>query len=66
MSLDKGFSANSVDHDDLPHFGISSESTMPKYWFSGFQLDWLQSLKHFFINVSYHILVANLTLMALF
>ena len=28
-------------------------------------LDWLQSLKHFFINVSYHILVASLTLMAL-
>ena len=30
------------------------------------QIDWLQSLKHFFINVSYHILVASLTLMALF
>ena len=30
------------------------------------QVDWLQSLKQFFINVSYHILVANLTLMALF
>ena len=29
-------------------------------------LDWLQSLKHFFINASYHILVASLTLMALF
>ena len=29
------------------------------------RLDWLQSLKQFFINVSYHILVANLTLMAL-
>ena len=29
-------------------------------------IDWLQSLKHFFINVSYHILVASLTLMALF
>ena len=28
-------------------------------------LDWLQSLKHFFINVSYHMLVASLTLMAL-
>ena len=25
-------------------------------------LDWLQSLKQFFINVSYHILVASLTL----
>ena len=29
-------------------------------------LDWLQSLKHFFINVSSRILVASLTLMALF
>ena len=29
------------------------------------QLDWLQSLKHFLINVSFHILVASLTLMAL-
>ena len=29
-------------------------------------LDWLQYLKQFFINVSYHILVASLTLMALF
>ena len=28
--------------------------------------DWLLSLKQFFINVSYHILVASLTLMALF
>ena len=30
------------------------------------QIDWLQSLKPFFINVSYHILVASLTLMARF
>ena len=29
-------------------------------------VDWHQSLKQFFINVSYHILVASLTLMALF
>ena len=29
-------------------------------------LDWLQSLKQFFINVSYHILVATLSRMALF
>ena len=27
-------------------------------------LDWLQSLKQFYINVSYHIIVATLTLMA--
>ena len=26
-----------------------------------FHLHWLQSLKQFFINVSYHILVASLT-----
>ena len=32
----------------------------------GKNLDWLKSLKHFFINVSYHVLVASLTLMALF
>ena len=29
-------------------------------------LDWLQSIKQFFINVSYYKLVASLTLMALF
>ena len=29
------------------------------------EVDWLQSLKQFFIKVSYHILVASLTLMAL-
>ena len=29
-------------------------------------LDWLQSLNQIFIHVSYHILVASLTLMALF
>ena len=33
---------------------------------TGTLLDWLQSLKQFFIDVSYHILVASLTLMALF
>ena len=32
---------------------------------NGTDLDWHQSLKSFFINVSYHILVASLTLMAL-
>ena len=34
-------------------------------WMTGKGFDWLQSLKQFFINVSYHILVASLTLMAL-
>ena len=29
------------------------------------EVDWLQSLKQFFINVSYHIFVASITLMAL-
>ena len=29
-------------------------------------IDWLQTLKQLFTNVSYHILVASLTLMALF
>ena len=32
----------------------------------GLSLDWLESLKQFFIIVSYHILVASLSLMALF
>ena len=31
-----------------------------------YQLDWLQSLKQFFVNVSYLMIVANQTLMALF
>ena len=31
-----------------------------------FCVDWLQSLKQFFMNVPYHKLVASLTLMALF
>ena len=33
---------------------------------SGKTLDWLQSLKQFFVKVSYHILEASLTLVALF
>ena len=33
---------------------------------SGHDIDWLQTLKQVFINVSYIILVASLTLMALF
>ena len=37
-----------------------------KVGLSGPMVDWLQSLKQFFINVSYDILVASLTLMALF
>ena len=36
-----------------------------EFCFTGLLLDWLQFLKQFFINVSYHILVASLTLMAL-
>ena len=38
-------------------------------WVGGWirvMIDWLQSFKQFFINVSYHILVASLTAMALF
>ena len=33
---------------------------------AGIQLDWFQSLKQIFIIVSYHIIIASLTLMALF
>ena len=36
------------------------------FWSFEMIVDWLQSLKQFFINVPYHILVASLTLMALF
>ena len=41
-------------------------SSFKKIGLSGPMVDWLQSLKQFFINVSYSILVASLTLMALF
>ena len=36
------------------------------YFYVVYILDWLQSLKQYFINVSYHILVTSLTMMALF
>ena len=35
-------------------------------WHSSLFVDWLQSLKHIFINVSYYIRVASLTRVALF
>ena len=44
---------------------ISKINTIIKPLFTGNPLDWLQSLKLFF-NVSYHILVASITLVALF
>ena len=40
--------------------GMSTGKGLPAH-----HVDWLQSLKRFFINVSYHILIASLTLMAL-
>ena len=43
---------------------IDVAAYVKKYLFQQL-LDWLQSLKQFLINVSYHILVAGLTLMAL-
>ena len=42
---------------------FSEESIIGTYYG---HLDWLQSLEQFFINVSYYILKASLTLMALF
>ena len=42
------------------------KSELKKNGFSVHMLDWLKSLKQLFINVSYHKLVACLTLMALF
>ena len=41
-------------------------TSLTVYFGSTSNLDWLQSLKQFFINVSFHILVDSLTLMALF
>ena len=41
-------------YTSMPHIKVNAD------------VDWLQFLKQFFINVSYHILVASLTLMALF
>ena len=52
-----------------PAFKLLQKSSMPKLYLTSdvhLKLDWLQSLKQFFINVSYHILVASLTLMAMF
>ena len=43
------------------HYVVSFSKTP-----SSLLIDWLQPLKQFFINVSYHILVANITLMAVF
>ena len=38
---------------------------IPRYYYIEGNVDWLKSLKQFFINVSYHILEASLILMAL-
>ena len=46
--------------------GQKKASKVQFVFISPYQLDWLQSFKQVFINVSYHILVASLTLMALF
>ena len=48
------------------NFNFSKNSFRNTIRVSDLGLDWLQSLKQFFINVSYNILVASLTLMALF
>ena len=45
-------------------YGISACSELLKVNTKVCFLDWLQSLKQCFINVSYQILVASLTLMA--
>ena len=51
------------------HVSISCDVLLDKIWIYFLQarsyLDWLQSLKQFFITVPYHILVASLTLMTL-
>ena len=45
--------------------GMSKDECL-KFIANGKKVDWPQSLKQFFIDVSYNILVASLTLMALF
>ena len=47
-------------------FGTVTYSTTRENNYDQEKLDWLQSLRQFFINVSYHIRVASLTLMDLF
>ena len=47
-------------------WGANKHVLLFAYFYVVYILDWLQSLKQCFINVSYHILVASLTLMALF
>ena len=59
-------SGNSVGPDQL---AFQKPVNLDLYCFQNaiyLALDLLQSLKQFFINVPYHILVASLTLMALF
>ena len=48
------------------HMSLPCIQTESKNGLSGYAIDWLQSLKQFFINGSYHIRVASLTLMSLF
>ena len=44
---------------------VSDDKYVCPYFHSGKSIDWIQCLKRLFINVSYHNLVASLTLMAL-
>ena len=67
LSLKRGCTGSSEStHVKLPHCWKSHVAAhMYPVRGSRLEVDWLQSLKQFFINVSYHILVASLTLMAL-
>ena len=52
----------------MPNYTVGKRATLRRCSDdpAAHNVDWLQSLKQFFINVSYHIHVASLTLMALF
>ena len=63
LGLDRSGSKLLVKVIETRYFQVKS---LNDFGSLSFQLDWLQSIKQFFINVSYHILVASLTLMALF
>ena len=64
--LDDKYSKCNLKHTFNDDSGKLGERSLNIPMLSGDILDWLQSLKQFFINVSYHILVASLTMMALF
>ena len=56
---------NAAERGIVSEFADVDKRICVDYFVTLWSLDWLLSLKQFFINVSYHILVASLTLIAL-